>query len=500
MRLGVSVKIFLAYAALLGAFGATSIFTLVYLHRARDQVLASQNFVEMQTHVDAAWRSLTELSPRERARRNDLNYAILFQVARQDLGRVLSVTADYVQREGSEARRAEIEGYREKIGNIEGRVVALNATLGTFLAAPVDSDVGRNFLADLARLGADLNGVRKSLHAKTTQITLQLATEEDRAVDAALALGGVGLLAAIGAGLFMLRTLRPLGVLRQHARQIAGGDYGRRVGLQSQDEIGDLAREFDGMAEAIQERQQRLIRSERLAAVGRMAAQITHEIRNPLASIALYVELLGDELDAQDSEGQRLAAGISKEIDRLSEITESYLRFVRLPKPKREREDLGAMVANVLEFARAELSSAGVGLELSIAAPLPDVAADENQIRQVLLNLARNAREAMPNGGTLRVDVSPSGPEHVRLTMSDSGSGIAPEHLAKIFDPFFSTKDKGTGLGLALVQEIVAEHGGRIEVLTPAGGGTTFAITLPVAVAPQGLAIALAAGARATEV
>ena len=132
-------------------------------------------------------------------------------------------------------------------------------------------------------------------------------------------------------------------MLRARAREIAGGEYGRRTGVRSRDEIGDLARELDVMAAAVEEREHRLIRSERLATVGRMAAQITHEVRNPLASIGLYAELLGDEI-ADGPEARRLVASITSEVDRLTEITETYLRFARLPQPKLEREDLPALV------------------------------------------------------------------------------------------------------------------------------------------------------------
>jgi len=234
------------------------------------------------------------------------------------------------------------------------------------------------------------------------------------------------------------------------------------------------------MAAAIEEREQRLIRSERLATVGRMAAQITHEIRNPLASIGLYAELLGDEVHAQGAEPKRLVAAITSEVDRLTEITETYLRFARLPRPKLEREDAAAIVTSVAEFSRAELGQAGISLEIGIEPRLPEVAADENQLRQAVLNLVRNAREAMPGGGKLRVHVGLSPRGLVQITVGDSGPGIAAEHLAKIFDPFFSTKEKGTGLGLALVQQIVAEHGGRIEVQSEPGVGTTFVLTMPV--------------------
>ena len=170
--------------------------------------------------------------------------------------------------------------------------------------------------------------------------------------------------------------------------------------MRSRDEIGDLARELDAMAAALEEREQRLIRSERLATVGRMAAQITHEVRNPLASIGLYAELLGDEF-AERPEARRLVNSITSEVDRLTEITETYLRFARLPRPKLDREDLPAMVASVVEFARAELLQAGIVLETELT-PGVEVAADESQLRQALLNLMRNAREAMDAGASSR--------------------------------------------------------------------------------------------------
>jgi signal transduction histidine kinase len=258
------------------------------------------------------------------------------------------------------------------------------------------------------------------------------------------------------------------------------------------------------MAGAIEEREQRLIRSERLATVGRMAAQITHEVRNPLASIGLYAELLGDEIAADNGEAKRLVSSIISEVDRLTEITETYLRFARLPRPKLEREDLGAIVTGVLEFSRAELSQAGIALDLQVTPGLPDVAADEAQLRQALLNLVRNAREAMRASGRLRVRVDAAAVDGsaregaaptVRVTVQDSGAGIPPEHLGKIFDPFFSTKERGTGLGLALVQQIVVEHGGRVDVASGPGEGTTFSLTFPAfAAAPSA-----APDARASE-
>jgi two-component system NtrC family sensor kinase len=472
VRLGVSAKIFLAYAVILVAFAASSILSVVYLHRGRQEMSADRHRRAIQSAVDDARRALAEYSLAPPTPTYQPGAVISRVVAihgipatREHLQRGQAEVDSYLRDEAPDARqRQEFEGYRRELAGLARRLDDLGARPSTEETLPY--------------LMEDFRKLAKALREGSVQSAQHIVAVEQRAVDTALMLGGAGLLFAIGAGLFMLRTLAPLRVLRLQARQIAGGDYGRRTVVPSRDEIGDLAREFDAMGRAIEEREHRLIRSERLATVGRMAAQITHEIRNPLASLGLYVELLGDELSGE-GEARRLVASIGNEIDRLSEITETYLRFVRLPRPKLEREDLGAVATAVMEFARAELSKGGISLELSVAAGLPEVAADENQIRQALLNLVRNAREAMPSGGKLRVEVGPGGTGQVRMSIADSGSGIPAEHLSKIFDPFFSTKEKGTGLGLALVQQILAEHGGRIEVSCPPGGGTVFTLTLP---------------------
>jgi signal transduction histidine kinase len=487
MRIGVSAKIFLAYAVLLSVFGANSLFTLVYLHRGRQELAANQRRLEVQVAVDAALRSLEDFSSSRANDSSGIPQGLTSRVAaqngiasaRQNLRDALAAVDQYLNDEANPRRRNEFEDYRREIVGMEARVVAVAADLGAS-DPTAGEDVGHQADRSLANLLSTFHRLKSNLRGRGNQIAAELSNNERRAVDAAMLLTGLGLFLAVVAALLVLRTLWPLRVLREHARQIAGGDYGRRTGVRSHDEIGDLAREFNAMAHAIEEREHKLIRSERLATVGRMAAHITHEIRNPLASVGLYLELLSDEI-GENPEAGRLVKSLSNEVDRLSAITETYLRFVRLPKPKLEREDLGALASSVMEFSRGELSLAHIDLDLAIASGLPEVAADESQIRQALLNLVRNAKEAMPQGGRLRVEVGTVDSGWVRLAVGDSGPGISPENLSKIFDPFFSTKEKGTGLGLALVQQIVSDHGGRIEVDLPPSGGTTFVILLPAA-------------------
>jgi signal transduction histidine kinase len=470
MRFGVSAKVILAYAVLLLAFAATSLFSLRYLHGARQEVLANLYLLDVQSALDASWRHLSRIEQEGKPALAGNH----FVNARERLRGARGMIEEFLTREPRFPQRADFEKYLQEIAKLDALTTGTQSALAFF----DERKEPASKFPPVERLKDEIDVFRKRLHDDRRRVVDEISQKEERAVSGVLALGLTGLLVAIGTVFFMWRTLRPLQILRMHAQQIAGGDYGRRIGVRSRDEIGDLAREFDAMAQALEEREQRLIRSERLAGVGKIAAQITHEIRNPLASIGLYAELLGDELPDELKEARRLLTSISGEVDRLSEITESYLRFVRLPKPKLEPEDPGALVTAVMEFSRAELSHAGIALELEVAPGLPEVAADENQIRQALLNLVRNAKEAMSSGGRLRVAVAPAGPGRVSITVADSGAGIPAEHVDKIFDAFFSTKEKGTGLGLALVQQIVAEHGGRIEVSHPPQGGTAFVLTL----------------------
>jgi len=507
VRFGVSAKIFLAYTVLLIAFAGSTSFTVVTIHRARQGVVANEAYLDLQSSVEGAWRSLNDFAGAlGRNLRREPNLALAFRTARKNLDDALAVIDRYQMREpnsshraGFEADRRQVEAFKASLDGLATQLGSARAGAEAFKAsldglatqlgsarAGADDVAYPEFDSQFANLTRGLNRMRRPLRGESAQIAQRLADDGDNALQVALAVGALGLVLAVGAVFLMWQTLRPLHVLRARARQIAGGDYGQRTGVSSHDEIGDLARELDAMAGAVEEREHRLIRSERLATVGRMAAQVTHEVRNPLASIGLYAELLGDEAGASD-EARRLVESISSEVDRLTEITENYLRFAKLPQPKLEHEDLSALVASVAEFARAELAQSRIALEMDLPPRPVDIAVDENQIRQALLNLIRNAREAMADGGRLKISVERREDDSVAITVTDSGAGISTDNLEKVFDPFFSTKAKGTGLGLALVHQIAAEHGGRAEVESLLGQGTTFRLVLPARTSAGGV-------------
>jgi two-component system NtrC family sensor kinase len=484
MRLGVFGKIGLAFGVLLLAFAGYATFTLLSVHRARQGVVANEAYLELQGAVDAAWKSLNDFAPSlgRAGDRLDPNLPLALRTARKHIDDAVGAIDRYLEKAPSSSSRADFDLRRRQIAALGRQLDALAAELGGAEAA-VEPHARSEFESHFATLVHGLNRMRQPLRGASGQIAQRLSDDEETALSVAIMLGAAGLAVALAVFLFTLRTLRPLGVLRRRARQVAEGEYTQRTGVTSHDEIGDLAREFDAMADAIQEREHRLIRSERLATVGRMAAQIAHEVRNPLSSIGLNAELLGDELATEADEARRMVASIIGEVDRLTEITETYLRFTRLPRPNLEGEDLGGLVASVVAMGRGEIVQEGITLDVDIAPDLPELPADEAQLRQALINLVRNAREALASAPTKRLGISvahhrPSGRLLVRV--SDSGAGIDRRDLGKIFDPFFSTKAQGTGLGLALVQQIVVDHGGQIDVESEPGRGTTFTLAFPI--------------------
>ena len=295
------------------------------------------------------------------------------------------------------------------------------------------------------------------------------------------------------ATLMSARSLRPVQTLIEGVTRIARGDYSGKLGVKGEDEIATLARAFDAMATALQEREaqlkeqgEALRRAEQLAAVGRISAQVAHEVRNPLSSINLNVELLEDAVaratfptEETGKEARELLGAVTQEVDRLTEVTERYLRMARLPEPDLESEDVHRMLSGVLDFAREELQRAAIQLDRRFEAAHATINGDEAQLRQVFLNLLRNSREAMPEGGSLVVQTRNVDGE-VELAFSDTGVGLDAEARNKIFEPFFTTKHGGTGLGLAVSRQVLQAHGGSIRCEARPGGGTTFVLRLPV--------------------
>jgi two-component system sensor histidine kinase AtoS len=223
-----------------------------------------------------------------------------------------------------------------------------------------------------------------------------------------------------------------------------------------------------------------LIRADRLAAMGELTAGVAHEVRNPLGIIKASVQLV-EESGGDPKRMAEVTRVIKQEIDRLDHVIKALLDFGRPSAPALRPTDVGAVLDDVVLFTRRFAREASVAIEVERAEGLSLVMADADQLKQVLVNLVSNAVQAMgETGGTIRVTAYDDARD-VYISVADSGPGMAPEVMEKVFDPFFSTRDGGTGLGLTIVHRIIDQHGGHIEVGSAPGAGTTFTVALPVA-------------------
>jgi signal transduction histidine kinase len=222
--------------------------------------------------------------------------------------------------------------------------------------------------------------------------------------------------------------------------------------------------------------------AERLAAMGQLSAALAHEIRNPLASLEGSLPILLEGMPADDPR-QEFAAIVRRELQRLEELTSEFLEYARPPQPSWAEDDLNAVAAGVLQLAGTEAQRVGVAIHTAFDPQLPRIWMDSHRMRQVILNLALNAVEAMPGGGSLRISTH-GDDEAVYLTVEDDGPGIPDGIRERIFEPFVTSKERGTGLGLAVVHGWVTRQGGSIEVHSELGSGTRFEMRFPKRVRP----------------
>lgn len=230
-------------------------------------------------------------------------------------------------------------------------------------------------------------------------------------------------------------------------------------------------------------REARLRRAESLASLTTLAAGVAHEIKNPLGSIGIHMQLIQKTLAAIEGDDTSTIDGyvdvVNEEVERLNRIVVDFLFAVRPMNTTLEDSRLNPIVQDMLDFVRFELEQAGIKIEASLQDDIPNLQLDEKFIKQAVLNIVKNAISAMPDGGTLSVRTRLQGDE-VMLRISDSGHGMSEDVLNKIFEPYFTTKDFGSGIGLTLVYKIVKEHMGDISVVSQEGRGSAFSILFPV--------------------
>jgi signal transduction histidine kinase len=363
--------------------------------------------------------------------------------------------------------------------------------------------------------------VIQQLHA-VHQTKFQRATERNQR--RMVVISGLYVAFAFGGGLFLLAGNRflsrslvtPIARLADAALSIAGGDLSRRVGVRSGDEIGQLSRAFNLMAERLEAHERErlmfeaelgrqvkertrdleattarlqvtqadLIRAERIAVTGQIAAGVTHEIRTPLNSLAINVQLLRRELSADTAppslpELLEALAALEYEITRINRILEEFVNFARLPTPQFEPVEIGPLLQEILALLGPPAAVIGVRVEPLRAGPRAWVRGDRDQLRQVFLNLGQNALQAMVHGGVLGVEIDVD-EQWMQIAVVDSGPGVPETERERIFLPFVSSRADGLGLGLPIVRRIVEEHGGSVACHSGGCGGAVLVVRLPV--------------------
>ncbi len=512
MRLSLATRIFLGYAVVLVTFGAVSLFSVTELRRGQVEIrLLSEGYLALsQTAATLESFQKNQANDTQRLReQTDVSMRrMMIQLARryffEQMDRQLDEALALTHRLEDFAPQSEAPF----IGDVRRRLAELKARYAEYrdvadaayliLEQPsLDLAAASARLDPLqdaeTRLGSTIKLLHSSLEARTRQ-RVRLTQERERQTGLLIiALSVVAIAVGLLATGLAARALRPVRTLIDGVSRISRGDYSAKLGITGDDEIAVLAREFDAMAGSLAERalqlaqkQEALLRAERLAAVGRVSAQVAHEVRNPLSSIGLNVEMLQDHLEratfaaaADGAEAQQLLTSVTREVDRITEITEEYLRLARLPPPVLRSEDLGAIIDGVVAFSRHELERANVTVTTALPEAPILLPADEGQLRQVFLNLFRNSREAMPSGGALTVTLARHGQDAV-VRVEDSGPGLPAEVRARLFEPFFSTKQRGTGIGLSLSRQIVEAHGGSIGIDEAVERGTTFVMRFPL--------------------
>jgi len=498
-RLSIPRRVFLAFALVLAASGVVSVVSFVqHQSTASTLRLLQEGYLPLSLTISearalqAASDTLLERVMSERdtsATRSWLTSAqrrrpVIVADALNEVGHIEQLAPPAEERAAMNRLRRELQRARHDM-----QLGAKDYQELFALMRGGDREGSETILADLR---ARERSIDRRLRAAWDTVLMRIratsdiaARQEREAIVVLAALATVAMVVGVAVTWWSQRVLSPLPVLHERVAAVARGDFVHRLGPTTDDEIGQLAREFERMVSALVARDQslreaadRLLQSERLAAIGRMAAHVTHEVRNPLSSIALNVELLEEELAGASSETRGLLSAIQREVKRLTETTEEYLGVARAPKPTLQPEDIGELTRDAVQFVRPEMLSCHVNIEFEVPERLPAVALDDGQYRQVLLNLLKNAREAMPEGGSIVVtlDAHDNG---VRLRVRDTGIGMDSETQTRLFDLFYTTKKRGTGLGLPLTQQIVLAHGGQIRCDSELGKGTTFEVWFP---------------------
>jgi two-component system, NtrC family, nitrogen regulation sensor histidine kinase NtrY len=348
--------------------------------------------------------------------------------------------------------------------------------------------------SEVTRSNPDATITTIPLRGRDNQLLAILLVENSRADLVALKKYIQGTAAIVGVAGVLLglllsfwtasRVTRPLRSLTSSVRQVAVGNWDARATVSSSDEIGQLARDFNGMTEQLVEQRDRMIQAERVAAWRELARRLAHELKNPLFPLQITIENLQRARDAPpeqfDEVFRESTSTLLAELGHLKTIIGRFSDFAKMPAPQLEPVNVNQIAREVIQLFDAQLQAPGrpqVKATVQLAPDAGEVPADTDQLRRALHNLVLNALDAMPNGGELVLRTSRHD-NKVAIEISDDGEGLTPEECDRLFTPYYTTKQHGTGLGLAIVQSVVSDHKGTITVHSELGKGTTFRIEL----------------------
>lgn len=284
--------------------------------------------------------------------------------------------------------------------------------------------------------------------------------------------------------LYSRGILTRLSSLQKATKHLAAGEFKPIVTQESPDEITTLILNFNSMVEALEQKQEELLQSKKMASIGTFSSGIAHEINNPLNNISLSTDALMEEYDEMDEEEiKEILDDIMTQTERASKIVRNLLDFSRAQSSEMQPLYIDFIIHKTTDLIANELKIHKIILKKHIPDNLPQTNGDLQKLQQVFLNLIINAEQAIGEDGAISVFTRATDNGYIRTDISDTGPGISQGHLEQIFDPFFTTKEagKGTGLGLAIVYGIIKKHGGYIEVSSKEGEGTTFSVFLPIA-------------------
>jgi signal transduction histidine kinase len=270
----------------------------------------------------------------------------------------------------------------------------------------------------------------------------------------------------------------PIKDLVGFTEQVADGNLDEQCEIKTHDEIGDLTLAFNQMTQELKQSRDKLIQAERLATAGKMSASFAHEIRNPLSSMRMLSQMLMQKPETSAEQQQSLQY-ILEEIERIDNIVKGLMDFARPTTLNLEQQPLVPALQSVLALMEANLTHHQIQLVSELASDLPDFQFDSDKIKQAFMNIVLNAMEAMPQGGTLTVSTFKQ-EDSMCIKVTDTGIGISAEDIEHLFEPFFTRKEKGTGLGLANVKRILEEHDGKVEIKSTPSEGTTVSLWLPL--------------------